>query len=295
MGRIFAYARVSTDRQDLDPQVDELRVDGFDILVIEKAPGADRFRPELAKFVREIKVGDILKVVRIDRLARSVSHLLDVVETLEQKSAHFRSLRDPIYTTTSQGMFTLQILGAVAQLERALIADRTKAGIRSARERGRVGGNPSIRAGDPVAIAKIVKARAETYDRRLVKGMEEFMPIVRNMWPSCSWLEVATALASSTGTTWTVKRVRQTVRRLVAKGLVDQAVLARSKRPPKQRTHELALLVQGLAIANPNMSIRAIGEQLQAMKMRIPTGNIAWSPTSVSHLLTKRLERAEGT
>lgn len=140
MGQIFAYARVSTDVQDLNPQIDELRKDGFDVLVVEKASGASRTRPELARLVREMNAGDVLKVVRIDRLARSVSHLLEVIETLEGKGAHFRSLRDPIDTTTPQGMFSLQVLGAVAQLERALIADRSKAGLASARARGRVGG-----------------------------------------------------------------------------------------------------------------------------------------------------------
>src|ERR1700678_4230170 len=92
---------------------------------------------------------DTLAVVRLDRLARSVSHLLTVIEQLAAKGAYFRSLRDPIDTTTPQGMFSLQVLGAVAQLERALIAERTKAGLLAARKRGRVGGNPGLRAGDP--------------------------------------------------------------------------------------------------------------------------------------------------
>ena len=191
MGQIFAYARVSTDAQDLDPQTDELRKDGFDVLVVEKASGASRTRPELARLVREMKAGDILKVVRIDRLARSVSHLLEVIETLEKKGAHFRSLRDPIDTTTPKGMFSLQVLGAVAQLERALIADRSKAGLASARARGRVGGNPGVRAGDPTAIAKIVKSMDETYVTRLIDGMEAFMPTVRKMRPGKPWPEVA--------------------------------------------------------------------------------------------------------
>jgi DNA invertase Pin-like site-specific DNA recombinase len=87
-----------------------------------------------------------LVVVRLDRLARSVSHLLLVIEQLAAKGAHFRSLRDPIDTTTPQGMFSLQVLGAVAQLERALIAERTKAGLLVARKHGRIGGNPGLRA-----------------------------------------------------------------------------------------------------------------------------------------------------
>ena len=76
------------------------------------------------------------------QLARSVSHLLAVIEQLEASGAHFRSLHDPIDTSTPQGMFSLQVLGAVAQLERALIAERTKAGLNAARSRGRIGGNP---------------------------------------------------------------------------------------------------------------------------------------------------------
>ena len=76
--------------------------------------------------MREIRAGDVLVVVRLDRLARSVSHLLEVIERLEAKGAHFRSLCDPIDPSTPQGMFTLQVLGAVAQLERALIPNERK-------------------------------------------------------------------------------------------------------------------------------------------------------------------------
>lgn len=287
MGRVFAYARVSTDAQDLDPQTDELRKDGFDVLVVEKASGASRTRPELTRLVREMKAGDILKVVRIDRLARSVSHLLEVIETLEKKGAHFRSLRDPIDTTTPQGMFSLQVLGAVAQLERALIADRSKAGLASARARGRVGGNPGVRAGDPAAIAKIVKSMDETYVTRLIDGMEAFMPTVRKMRPARPWPEVAAAISHVTGANWTVKRLRQSVRRLVAEGLVDRNVMGRAARLHRRRTEDLAILVQGIALANPGLSLRGIGGQLKVMKIRTPAGKPTWTPTSVAHLLKK--------
>jgi len=288
MGQIFAYARVSTDAQDLDPQTDELRKDGFDVLVVEKASGASRTRPELARLVREMKAGDILKVVRIDRLARSVSHLLEVIETLEKKGAHFRSLRDPIDTTTPQGMFSLQVLGAVAQLERALIADRSKAGLASARARGRVGGNPGVRAGDPAAIAKIVKSMDETYVTRLIDGMETFMPTVRKMRPGNPWSDVAAAVSHATGTNWTVKRLRQSVRRLVAEGLVDRLIMGRAARPRRRRSDELAVLVQGIVLANPGMSLRAVGGQLEAMRIKTPAGKAQWSATSVSNLINRR-------
>src|SRR5665647_2505378 len=124
-GRLIGYARVSTEEQGTDPQLDELRAAGCNAVLEEHASGADRSRPVLARLLREIRPGETLVVVRLDRLARSVSHLLAVIEQLEASGAHFRSLRDPIDTTTPQGMFSLQVLGAVAQPARALIAART--------------------------------------------------------------------------------------------------------------------------------------------------------------------------
>jgi DNA invertase Pin-like site-specific DNA recombinase len=143
--RQIGYARVSTDEQATEAQEIELRAADCETIVQEHGSGASRARPALAKLLREIGAGDTLVVVRLDRLARSVSHLLEVIEDLTEKGAHFRSLRDPIDTTTPQGMFSLQVLGAVAQLERALISERTKAGIRAARSKGKLPGNPDIR------------------------------------------------------------------------------------------------------------------------------------------------------
>ena len=124
-------------------QLDELKAAGCSVIFEEKASGASRARPELAKAVAQVERGDILVVARIDRLARSLSHLLDVIEGLEAVGAHFKSLRDPIDTSTPQGKFALQVLGAAAELERALIRERTKAGLCAAKTRGRVGGNPA--------------------------------------------------------------------------------------------------------------------------------------------------------
>src|SRR6478672_9266807 len=118
--RLIGYARVSTEEQGTDPQLDELRAAGCATALEEYASGADRSRPVLARRLHEIRPGETLVVVRLDRLARSVSHLLAVIEQLEAAGAHFRSLHDPIDTTAPQGMFSLQVLGAVAQLERAL-------------------------------------------------------------------------------------------------------------------------------------------------------------------------------
>src|SRR3954471_20911799 len=182
-GRLIGYARVSTEDQGTDPQCDELRAAGCATVIEEHASGADRTRPVLARLLREIQPGETLVVVRLDRLARSVSHLLAVIEQLEAGRAQFRSLRDPIDTSTPQGMFSLQVLGAVAQLERALIAERTKAGLNAARSRGRVGGNPGLRAGDKEAIRKARASRDASHLSGVLAQLDTWLPTVRQMRP----------------------------------------------------------------------------------------------------------------
>jgi DNA invertase Pin-like site-specific DNA recombinase len=214
-GRLVGYARVSTEEQGTDPQRDELRAAGCCVILEEHASGADRSRPVLARLLREIRPGDALVVVRLDRLARSVSHLLAVIEQLEASGAHFRSLRDPIDTTTPQGMFSLQVLGAVAQLERALIAERTKAGLSAARARGRVGGNPGVRAGDPVAVRKVRASRDAAHLDRVLAQLDQWLPTVRRMRPNQPWGDVVRVLNGGQSAAWTVERLRRTVKRLI--------------------------------------------------------------------------------
>jgi len=134
--------------------------------------------------------GDTLVVVRIDRLARSLSHLLEVIERLEAKGAFFRSLLDPIDTASPQGKFTLQVLGAAAEFERALIRERTKAGLASARTKGRVGGNPGLRAKDPAALRKVRLARQDGYMERLNETAQDWVPHVRRLRPDMAWEDV---------------------------------------------------------------------------------------------------------
>lgn len=169
--RLIGYARVSTEDQLNDAQVDELKVAGCHLVHQEHGSGASRSRPVLAKLMREIAAGDVLVVVRLDRLARSVGHLLEVIEQLEARGAHFRSLRDPIDTSTPQGVFSLQVLGAVAQLERALIAERTRAGMKAAKARGRLAGNPGLRERRPEAVRAISAARQRAYIDDLISSV----------------------------------------------------------------------------------------------------------------------------
>ena len=194
-GRLIGYARVSTEEQGTDPQADELRAAGCATILEEHASGADRSRPVLARLLRDIAAGETLVVVRLDRLARSVSHLLAVIEQLEANGAHFRSLRDPIDTTTPQGMFSLQVLGAVAQLERALIAERTKAGLLAARKRGRVGGNPGLRAGDPDGHPQGPgKPRCRLHLDGVLAQLDTWLPTVQRMRPAQPWGDVVRVL-----------------------------------------------------------------------------------------------------
>jgi hypothetical protein len=208
-----------------------------------------------------------------------------VIEQLAAKGAYFRSLRDPIDTTTPQGMFSLQVLGAVAQLERALIAERTKAGLRAARKRGRVGGNPGLRAGDPAAIRKIQAQRNATWLNGVLAQLDTWLPIVRRMRPAQPWGDVARVLNQRPGAVWTVERLRRTVRRLAAEGIVEARLLDRA--PPQGGKDRLIRLVAGIKTASPDWTLQQIAAQLEAMCERTPRGGTRWHRSSVQHLLAK--------
>jgi DNA invertase Pin-like site-specific DNA recombinase len=284
-GQRLGYARVSTDDQGTDPQARELRAAGCDTVHEEHASGADRSRPVLARLLRDIRPGDTLMVVRLDRLARSVAHLLAVIAALEAKGAHFRSLHDPIDTTTPQGMFSLQVLGAVAQLERALIAERTRAGLRAARARGRIGGNPGLRAGDPAAIRTARAARDKAHLQAVLAGLDTWLPTVRRLRPAQPWGDVVRVLNRTAQPPWTAERLRRTVKRLADEGLVDRALLGRA--PPPRRDDRLVRLVAGIAGAAPDRTLQQIAAQLEAMHERTPRGGTRWHASSVRHLLLR--------
>ena len=284
-GRLIGYARVSTEEQGTDPQLDELRAAGCTTILQEHASGAVRSRPVLTRLLREIGPGETLVVVRLDRLARSVSHLLAVIEQLEASGAHFRSLHDPVDTTTPQGMFSLQVLGAVAQLERALIAERTKAGLRTARSQGRIGGNPGLRARDPDAIRKVRASRDAAHLTALLDRMDGWLPTVRRMRPQQPWGDVVRVLNRGPEAGWTAERLRRTVRRLVSEGIVEAKLLDRASQ--QRGDDRLVRLVAGIASAAPDRTLQQIAVQLEAMHERTPRGGTRWHPSSVKHLLDR--------
>ena len=138
----IGYARVSTLEQNVAPQIDQLKDAGCERIFRDKASGAKTERPGLHEALDFLREGDTLVVWRLDRLGRSLKHLLETVSKLEERGIGFRSLQESIDTTTSGGRLIFHIFGALAEFERNLIRERTMAGLRAARARGRVGGRP---------------------------------------------------------------------------------------------------------------------------------------------------------
>ncbi len=142
MAELFGYARVSTADQNPDLQLDALRAAGCSRIFIDYASGAKTARPELARALDHLRAGDTLIVWKLDRLGRSLPHLVETVKALSDRDVGLRSLQDPIDTTTPGGRLVFHVFAAMAEFERDLIRERTNAGLAAARARGRVGGRP---------------------------------------------------------------------------------------------------------------------------------------------------------
>jgi DNA invertase Pin-like site-specific DNA recombinase len=142
MGHLLGYARVSTGEQDPALQRDALAAAGCARVWTDVASGARDDRPELAVLLETLLPGDTLVVWRLDRLGRSLRHLIDTVTSLDERGVGFRSLQESIDTTTSGGRLVFHLFGALAEFERDLIRDRTLAGLEAARARGRRSGRP---------------------------------------------------------------------------------------------------------------------------------------------------------
>lgn len=139
---LIGYARVSTHDQNLALQIDALKKAGCNKIFRDKISGSKTERPGLKAALDFVRDGDTLLVWRLDRLGRSLKHLIETVNQLEERRIGFRSLQEAIDTTTSGGRLIFQIFGALAEFERNLIRERTQAGLAAARARGRKGGRP---------------------------------------------------------------------------------------------------------------------------------------------------------
>ena len=139
---LIGYARVSTLEQDVSLQTDALQQAGCERIFQDKISGAKADRPGLQEALNYARSGDSIVVWRLDRLGRSLKHLIETVGQLEEQGIGFRSLQESIDTTTSGGRLIFHIFGALAEFERNLIRERTIAGLEAARARGRLGGRP---------------------------------------------------------------------------------------------------------------------------------------------------------
>lgn len=156
---LIGYARVSTQDQNPDLQLDALRAAGCEQLFVEKVTGSGlKARPEWEVCLRTLRKGDTLVVWRLDRLGRSLKDLLEIIQALDGRTVGFRSLTESIDTTSAGGKLVFHVFGALAEFEHTLICERTKAGLAAARARGRNGGRkPKLNRGEVKKAAAMLR------------------------------------------------------------------------------------------------------------------------------------------
>jgi DNA invertase Pin-like site-specific DNA recombinase len=161
---LIGYARVSKiDQQDTRAQVKALKEAGCKRIFEESASGGRWDRPELHRALDQLREGDVLVVWKLDRLSRSLKDLLHILEKIAEAGAGFRSLTEHIDTTTPAGRMMVQMLGAFAEFERSMVRERTRLGLRAARERGRVGGRkPQLKPNQRAEIIGMVKSGSKS-------------------------------------------------------------------------------------------------------------------------------------
>lgn len=156
---LIGYARVSTSEQHLDLQLDALEKAGCeaDAIYTDTVSGAKTEREGLTTALSHLRKGDKLVVWKLDRLGRSLQHLIEMINALHDKGIGFQSLQENIDTTTSGGKLTFHIFGALAEFERDLIRERTQAGLAAARARGRKGGRKRVMSAKQIKMAKTLR------------------------------------------------------------------------------------------------------------------------------------------
>lgn len=154
---LLGYARVSTNEQDPQLQLDALEQVGVDRIYTDHSSGAATARPQLDDMLRTARRGDTIVIWRLDRLGRSTKHLLELTADLDARGIGLRSLNEQIDTTTANGRLIFTLLAAISEFERQLLSERTSAGLQAARKRGRFGGRP--RALTPQAEQAVIDLR----------------------------------------------------------------------------------------------------------------------------------------
>ena len=170
---LIGYARVSTQEQNLDLQIIALKEAGCEKIFTEKASGAQRDRPELKAAIDYARSSeDVLVVWKLDRLARSLKQLIETVEKVEAQKIGFLSLTESINTTTSGGRLIFHIFASLAEFERSIIRERTTAGLRAAKQYGKIGGRPSALKEKDLAVARTLLQDSSITVENVAKRMQ---------------------------------------------------------------------------------------------------------------------------
>lgn len=174
---LIGYARVSTDEQNLSLQLDALRAAGCaQIFCDEGISGAETDRRELNNALRTLTTGDVLVVWKLDRLGRSLAHLIQITTRLQEEAIGFRSLSEAIDTTTASGKLMFHVIGAIAEFERSLISDRTRAGMAAAKARGQHLGRDRKIADDDAQWAREAISSGRLAPHEVARTLRVSMP-----------------------------------------------------------------------------------------------------------------------
>jgi DNA invertase Pin-like site-specific DNA recombinase len=168
----IGYARVSTGEQNLNLQTDALKSEGCERVFTDRLSGATAERPGLEEAMDYAREGDVLVVWRLDRFGRSLKDLIAKVETLKEKGVQFKSLKENLDTTSSAGRLQFHIFGALAEFERDLNRERTMAGLRAARARGRTGGRPRALSEEDLPELQALMRDPDVTVRRICERFE---------------------------------------------------------------------------------------------------------------------------
>lgn len=169
---LIGYARVSTGEQNLDLQTDALKQAGCEKIFTDKISGAKADRPGLAEMMKMLREGDTLIIWKLDRFGRSLKDLVLKVEALKERGVHFKSLTENIDTVSPTGKLQFHFFSALAEFERDIIRERTMAGLRSARARGRIGGRPKAMTDEKLRLAQTLMRSNEHSIEEICKMVE---------------------------------------------------------------------------------------------------------------------------
>ncbi len=168
---LIGYSRVSTNDQSLNSQIDKLEEYGCEKIFTDVVSGAKNERKGLLDMLRYARSGDTVVVYRLDRLGRSLKDLINLINIFQEKNINFKSLSESIDTSTPMGKLMFHITGAFAEFEKNIIRERTKAGLESARARGKKGGRPTIITPEKIQMARLLHSDRSLSIQDILKQM----------------------------------------------------------------------------------------------------------------------------